>query len=109
MKCEYILKKQLSCLDGLDWDNELPVMKIQGNEFLKADSDNDKFLTRQAGMYAHPDDFVVRWKPLSMNICETEVTLTAYGSSSDTITKRLDQVFGNDQTVSVMQLYTVMK
>ena len=43
MKCEYILKKQLSCLDGLDWDNELPVMKIQGNEFLKADSDNDKF------------------------------------------------------------------
>ena len=88
------------------------ILKSEGEEvmrFTSIDSDNDKFLTRQAGMYAHPDDFVVRWKPLSMNICETEVTLTAYGSSGDTITKRLDEVFGNERTVHVEPLYTVMK
>ena len=88
------------------------ILKSEGEEvmrFTSIDSDNDKFLTRQAGMYAHPDDFVVRWKPLSMNVCETEVTLTAYGSSGDTITKRLDEVFGNERTVHVEPLYTVMK
>ena len=87
------------------------ILKSEGEEvirFKSIDSDNDKFLTQYEGE-AHPDNFVVTWKTLSMNICETEVTLTAYGSSSDTITKRLDQVFGNDQTVSVMPLYTVMK
>lgn len=43
MKCEYILKKQLSCLEGLGWSDSLPVLKISGSEFLKADNDRDKF------------------------------------------------------------------
>ena len=87
------------------------ILKSEGEEvirFTSIDSGNDKFLTKYEGD-AHPDNFVVTWKTLSMNICETEVTLTAYNSPGDTITKRLDQVFGNDQTVVVMPLYTVMK
>ena len=88
------------------------ILKSEGEEvmrFRSIDSGNDKFLTKQAGMYAHPDDFVVRWKPLRMNICATEVTLEEYLNPSNTITKRLDEVFGNDQTVLVDPLYTVMK
>ena len=87
------------------------ILKSEGEEvirFKSIDSDNNKFLTQYEGD-AHPDNFVVTYKTLSMNICETEVTLTAYGNSSDTITKRLDEVFGDDQTVVVMPLYTVMK
>ncbi|MBE5757961.1 MAG: hypothetical protein E7345_03415 [Clostridiales bacterium] len=88
------------------------ILKSEGEEVMRLksiDSDNDKFLTQQAGMYAHPDDFVVRWKPLKMNICETEVTLTDITDPSNTITKRLDEVFDKDQTVHVELLYTVMK
>ena len=88
------------------------ILKSEGEEvmrFTSIDSGNDKFLTRQAGMYAHPDDFMVKWKPLRMNECATEVTLTAYGGSGDTITKRLDEVFSDEQTVHVSPLYTVMK
>ena len=88
------------------------ILKSEGEEvmrFTSIDSDNDKFLTEQAGIDAHPDDFVVKWKPLTMNICATEVTLEEYRNPSNTITKRLDEVFGNEQTVHVDPLYTVMK
>ena len=88
------------------------ILKSEGEEVMRfnsIDSGNDKFLTKQAGMYAHPDDFVVRWKPLRMNICATEVTLEEYLNPSNTITKRLDEVFGNERTVHVEPLYTVMK
>ena len=88
------------------------ILKSEGEEvmrFRSIDSGNDKFLTSQAGIDAHPDDFVVKWKYLRMNVCATEVTLEEYLNPSNTITKRLDEVFGNDQTVLVDPLYTVMK
>lgn len=99
-------------VEYIDDDCDEYILKSEGEEvmrFTSIDSDNDKFSTRQAGMYAHPDDFVVRWKYLIMNTCGTEVTLEEYLNPSNTITKRLDEVFGNERTVHVEVLYTVMK
>lgn len=87
------------------------ILKSEGEEvmrFTSIDSDNDKFLTHYEGD-AHPDNFVVNWKYLRMNTCATEVTLEEYPNTGNTITKRLDEVFGNEQSVHVEPLYTVMK
>ena len=98
-------------VEYVDADCDEYILKSEGEEIIRfesLDSDNDKFLPTYQGD-PHPLNFVVNYKTLRINICETEVTLTAYGEPSDTITKRLDEVFGNEQEIVVQPLYTLMK
>ena len=89
------------------------ILKANGEEIVRLcalNSDHKEFTISYQGNPNLSTRFITEWLDFNLDgDCETQVTLTATDGSGDTIQKRLDEVFGAEQTISVVLLYSVMK
>lgn len=100
-------------VDGGKGGCDTYILKSNGVEIVRfegMDSGNEKFYVSYQGNPERENDFIKDWCTVALDgECSKEIELSTGGESGEKITKRLDEVFGDENSFSVGTLiYTIL-